>query len=197
MGERKLRLLRNTDPPDLTPNVLMERAARGDEAAFASLYDELAPLVYGVALRVVRNPAMAEEIAQEAFVEMWRLAARFDTTRGSVTSWASTITHRKAVDRVRSEQARTDREDRDHTTTQPANEDAEAVSNVERAETTAEVRNALDSLTQAQREAVTLAFYGGYTYKEVAVLLNTPEGTIKTRIRDGLIKLRDQLGSTQ
>jgi len=197
MGESNLRLLRSEGSADVTPAVLMARAARGDQAAFASLYDMLAPMVFGVALRVVRNPALAEEVAQEALVDMWRLAARFDDSRGSIAGWASTIAHRKAVDRVRSEQARNDREDRDHLTNLPMVEDVEAESTLERAETNAEVRDALDSLTDAQREAVTLAYYGGHTYRQVAVLLDTPEGTIKTRIRDGLIKLRDQLGGIQ
>ena len=196
MTEMKLRLLRSVSdaPPDLA--TLMQRAGKGDEHAFAAVYDELSAIVYGVVLRVVRNPALAEEVAQEAFVEMWRVAPRFDSTRGTVRGWASTIAHRKAVDRVRSEQARSDREDRDHErdTTRPRDN---VVETIERAEDRSEVQQALETLTDNQREAVTLAYYGGHTYREVAALLDTPEGTVKTRIRDGLIKLRDQLGSIQ
>lgn len=197
MSEMKLRLLRSVGDdgsPDV--NALMQRVTKGDEAAFGLLYDELSSMVYGVAVRVVRNPAIAEEVAQEAFVEMWRVATRFDTKRGSVHGWASTIAHRKAVDRVRSEQARTDREDRDHVRDREVVADT-VVETIERAEDRSEVREALDSLTEAQREAVTLAYFGGNTYREVAALLDTPEGTVKTRIRDGLIKMRDQLGSFQ
>lgn len=197
MSEMRLRLLRSVGdagPPDV--DELMRRVGKGDEAAFGLLYDELSAMIYGVALRVVRNPAIAEEVAQEAFVEMWRVATRFDTERGSVHGWASTIAHRKAVDRVRSEQARTDREDRDHIQDRQTAADT-VTETIERAEERSEVRDALDSLTEVQREAVTLAYFGGNTYREVAALLDTPEGTVKTRIRDGLIKMRDQLGSTQ
>ena len=197
MSEMKLRLLRSVaDEPPTDLDGLMAQVARGDEAAFATLYDRLSAMVYGVALRVVRNPAIAEEVAQEAFVEMWRVATRFDTARGSVTGWASTIAHRKAVDRVRSEQARTDREDRDHRSDHRAAVD-EVTETIRRAEDRSEVHQALETLTDAQREAVTLAYFGGNTYREVAALLDTPEGTVKTRIRDGLIKLRDQLGRAQ
>ena len=197
MSEMKLRLLRATSADPVTDlSALMQRVGRGDEAAFGSLYDELSSLVYGVALRVARNPAIAEEIAQEAFVEMWRVAPRFDTNRGTVHGWASTITHRKAVDRVRSEQARTDREDRDHARDhQPANDPV--TETIKRAEDRAEVLDALNALTDSQREAVTMAYFGGNTYREVAALLDTPEGTVKTRIRDGLSKMRDQLGGFQ
>lgn len=197
MSEMKLRLLRSVSddgPPDLAS--VMRRVAKGDEDAFAELYDQISSMVYGVALRVVRNPAMAEEVAQEAFVEMWRVATRFDAGRGSVHGWASTIAHRKAVDRVRSEQARTDREDKDHIRDRETTADT-VVETIERAEDRSEVHAALETLTEAQREAVTLAYFGGNTYREVAALLDTPEGTIKTRIRDGLIKMRDQLGSIQ
>ncbi|MCL4114111.1 UNVERIFIED_CONTAM: hypothetical protein GTU68_023292 [Idotea baltica] len=174
----------------------MQQAARGDEQAFGAIYDRLSSVVYGVALRVVRNPAIAEEVAQEAFVEMWRVAPRFDGSRGSVQGWASTITHRKAVDRVRSEQSRSNREDRDHARDNQRPADS-VVETIERAEDRSEVLQALDTLTDNQREAVTLAYFGGHTYREVAVLLDTPEGTVKTRIRDGLTKMRDQLGSFQ
>ncbi len=177
----KLRLLRSVSvdsPPDL--DALMHQVGKGDEASFGLLYDHLSSMVYGVALRVVRNPAIAEEVAQEAFVEMWRVATRFDGTKGSVHGWASTIAHRKAVDRVRSEQARSNREDRDHMQDHQASIDIVAET-IERAENRSEVLIALETLTEAQREAVTLAYFGGNTYREVAALLDTPEGTVKTR----------------
>ena len=92
---------------------LLRRAGRGDQSAFAELYDALSPLVYGVVLKVVRDPSQTEEVAQEVFVELWRLAARFDGTKGSAKSWAATLAHRRAIDRVRSEQAARVRQDRD------------------------------------------------------------------------------------
>ncbi len=171
---------------------LLRRAGRGDQAAFAELYDALSPLVHGVVLKVVRDPAQTEEVTQEVFVELWRLAARFDETRGSVTSWVATVAHRRAIDRVRSEQS-----SRDRVARQVSNisRDYDEVSDeVESKFDRARVRRALERLTGVQREAVELAYFGGHTYREVAVLLEVAEGTVKTRIRDGMIRLRDELG---
>lgn len=171
---------------------LLARAGRGDQAAFAELYDSLAPLLYGVVLKVVRDPAQSEEVTQEAFVELWRLAPRYDVSRGSVKSWATTVAHRRAIDRVRSEQANRRRTERE---TQKRPADAHDVADQVVASIDANrVRRALERLTPAQRQAVELAYFGGHTYREVAVLMNVPEGTIKTRIRDGMIRLRDELG---
>lgn len=167
-------------------------AGRGDEQAFGRFYDLTCRLVHGTVLRVVRDPSMADEISQEVFLELWRLAPRYDPARGSATGWAATVAHRRAVDRVRSEQSRRDREEADARRREtPYDGVVEAV--VERFEES-RVRRALDTLSPVQRDAVTLAYYGGNTYREVAALLNVPEGTVKTRIRDGLIKLRDQFG---
>jgi RNA polymerase sigma-70 factor, ECF subfamily len=172
---------------------LLRRSARGDEAAFAQLYDATAPRTYGLALRVVRDPAQAQEVTQEAYLEVWRTASRFDQAKGSAISWLMTITHRKAVDRVRSAEAASRRDTTYHDTTQPVAHDSTA----DAAETKLEarrVRTALTGLTDVQREAITLAYYGGYTHTEVATMLDLPVGTAKTRIRDGLIRLRDALG---
>lgn len=170
-------------------------AARGDEAAFGEFYDLTSSLVYGVVLKAIRDPAMAEEVTQEAFVEIWRLSPRYDPDRGSAKSWTATIAHRRAVDRVRSEQSRRNREERDqvHQITTDDTTSEEALDRLEHSR----VRKALEQLSPAQREAVTLAYYSGKTYREVAVLLGIPEGTAKTRIRDGLIRLRDQFGVEQ
>ncbi len=176
---------------------LLRRSGLGDQSAFADLYDQLAGLVHGVVLKVVRDPAQSEEVTQEVFVELWRLAARHDETRGTVRSWAATMAHRRAIDRVRSEQAARDRLERranasmlpDHD--EVADDVAEAL---DRPVDRARVRRSLDRLTPVQREAVELAYYGGHTYREVAVLLGVAEGTVKTRIRDGMIRLRDELG---
>lgn len=172
---------------------LLRRAGRGDQSAFAELYDALSPLVYGVVLKVVRDPSQAEEVAQEVFVELWRLAARFDGTKGSAKTWAATLAHRRAIDRVRSEQASRVRQDRDANQT-IRNERDVVAAEVESSFDQVRVRRALLQLSELQREAVELAYFGGHTYREVAVLLDVAEGTVKSRIRDGMIRLRDELG---
>ncbi|MBO4209183.1 sigma-70 family RNA polymerase sigma factor [Micromonospora echinofusca] len=172
---------------------LLRAVGRGDEAAFDALYEIVAPRVYGLARRVLRDPAQAEEVAQEILVEVWRTAARFDPARGTATSWIFTIAHRRAVDRVRAEQASTERDHRVAAGSgeTPYDEVAEeAASRLERQQ----VRRCLEGLTELQREAITLAYYGGHTYQQVAVLLDAALPTIKTRMRDGLIRLRDCLG---
>lgn len=172
---------------------LLKRSARGDEAAFAELYDATSARAYGLALRVVRDPSQAEEVTQEAFLEVWRTASRFDPARGSAVGWLLTIVHRKSVDRVRSAEAASRRDTAYHHDNQPVAHDATA----EAAEASMEahrVRSALDDLTAVQREALELAYFGGYTHTEVATMLDLPVGTAKTRIRDGLIRLRDAMG---
>jgi RNA polymerase sigma-70 factor (ECF subfamily) len=128
------------------------------------------------------------------FVELWRLAARYDASRGSPRSWAATVAHRRAIDRVRSEQSARDRDVRDAAAATLEHDpvDVEVEASIDRAR----VRRALDRLTELQREAVELAYYGGHTYRQVAVLLDVAEGTVKTRIRDGMIRLRDELGGS-
>lgn len=172
---------------------LMQRSSRGDEAAFAELYDATSARAYGLALRVVRNPAHAEEVLQEAFLDAWRTSSRFDPTRGSAIGWLLTIVHRKAVDRIRSAEASTARDSTYHRESRPVEHD----STLEAAHASLEaqrVRGAVAGLTAVQREAVELAFFGGYTHTEVATMLDVPVGTAKTRIRDGLIRLRDAMG---
>jgi RNA polymerase sigma-70 factor (ECF subfamily) len=171
---------------------LIGRVAAGDQAAFAALYDDLSPLVYGIAKRVVRDPSHAEEVTQEVFVDLWRLATRFDAARGNVRSWAATIAHRRAVDRVRSEQSHRDRERADALTapTEASGPDEIAVEGESRQRAV----SALGQLSPPQREALELAYYGGLTHVEVADRLGIALGTAKTRIRDGLLRLRSVLG---
>ena len=172
---------------------LLSRSARGDQQAFAELYDATSSRIFGLALRVVRDPAQAEEVVQEAFLEVWKTSTRFDPERGSALSWLMTICHRKAVDRVRSAEASTRRD----TSYSQHNQtiDSDTTSDAAQASMEAQrVRSALKGLTDAQREAIELAYFGGYTHTEVAGLLDLPVGTAKTRIRDGLIRLRDKMG---
>jgi RNA polymerase sigma-70 factor (ECF subfamily) len=180
--------------PDLA--ALLRRSARGDEAAFAALYDAMAPRVYGLLLRVVRDPAQAEEVTQETFLEVWRMASRFDPNRGSAVAWILTITHRKGVDRVRSAEAASRRDATYHRETPTTEHDVTAEAATASLEA-GRVRQALETLTPTQREAVELAYLGGYTHTEVATMLDLPLGTAKTRIRDGLIRLRDTMGVGQ
>lgn len=176
-----------------TERELLAGVVTGSESAFAELYDLIAPPVHAVVLRVIRDPSQAEEVTQEVLVELWRLAPRFDERRGSVRTWASTVAHRRAVDRVRATQSARDRDQRD-TVERTAPPDHDQVAEVVEDRLERErVTRALDSLTPTQRESIELAYFSGYTYREVAVVLDVPEGTIKTRIRDGLIRLRDEL----
>jgi RNA polymerase sigma-70 factor (ECF subfamily) len=177
--------------PDLAE--LLKLCGRGDQGAFSQLYDAISSRVFGLAVRVVRDPAQAEEVTQEAFLEIWRMAGRYDPDRGSPLAWLLTIVHRKSVDRVRSAEASTRRDSSYHQQNQPVEHDSTA----EAAHASLEahrVRTALTSLTPVQREALELAYFGGYTHTEVAGMLDLPVGTAKTRIRDGLIRLRDTMG---
>lgn len=194
MSERAGRLGAAEGPPDSLEDLLV-RAGHGDERAFEQLYGNLVPQVFGLVLRIVRDPAQAEEVTQEVFVEVWRTATRFDPTRGSATAYAVTMAHRRAVDRVRSAQRATERERASAISEQTPPFDVVS-DQVEVRLEREQVRRCLGSLTQLQREAVDLAYYAGYTYREVAEILGANVATVKTRMRDGLIRLRDCLGVT-
>ena len=172
---------------------LLAQVARGDEQAFADLYQRVAAAVFGLVSKVVRNPAQSEEVTQEVFVELWRTAPRFDPARGTARSWIMTCAHRRAVDRVRSAESAARRDDLAGRRDQGRPYD-EVVEQVESSLEREHVRRGLQALTALQREAVVLAYYGGHTHREIAELLGVPQGTVKTRLRDGLIRLRDHLG---
>jgi RNA polymerase sigma-70 factor (ECF subfamily) len=176
--------------PDLSG--LLALVARGDHHAFERLYGELAGPVYGVVRQVLRDPAQSEEIAQEVLLEIWRTASRFDPAKGSPAAWALTIAHRRAVDRVRSENASALREEK--VAPDLSAEPDDVADTVAATLDGQRVRHCLGGLTELQRESIQLAYYGGYSYPQVAHLLGVPLGTVKTRIRDGLIRMRDCLG---
>jgi RNA polymerase sigma-70 factor (ECF subfamily) len=174
---------------------LMEQVARGDQAAFEEIFTRTSGPILGLVRRVLRDPAQSAEVAQEVLVNVWRSAARFDPAQGSAMAWIMTMAHRRAVDRVRSEQSATDRVRRLGGREVNTSYDEVAETVEIRLEREA-VRRCLSSLTDLQRESINLAYYGGNSYREVAELLDVPLGTVKTRMRDGLIRLRDCLGVT-
>ncbi|AWK07830.1 MULTISPECIES: sigma-70 family RNA polymerase sigma factor [Streptomyces] len=184
-----------TGAPSTGPGLdeLLVRVARGDQQAFSRVYDAVCGPVLGVVRGVLRDPAQSEEVAQEVLVELWRTAARYQPSRGSALTWTLTLAHRRAVDRVRSAQAAVERERKAaRLGGTPAFDDV--VEQVEARLEREQVRRCLRTLTELQRQSVTLAYYRGLAYREVAELLAVPLGTVKTRMRDGLIRLRDCLG---
>ena len=174
---------------------LLQRIAAGDQPAFARLYDLLSPRVFGLILRVLVDRAQGEEVLQEVFLEIWRSASRFAPNKGQGRSWVLTIAHRRAVDRVRASQASSDRDARVGLRDLDVAHDG-VVEQVELKMEAERVTAALRSLPEAQREALTLAYYGGYSQSEIAALVGAPLGTIKTRMRDGLSRLRAEMGVT-
>lgn len=176
-----------------TKEELLGRVAQGDQSAFGELYDQIAPRVLGLVKRLLVDHAQSEEVTQEIFLEIWQSAARYEPTRGGASTWILTMAHRRAVDRIRSSQAGRDRDTKigirdlavayDHVA-----ETVEVRMEHER------VERAMTRLTELQRQAVSLAYYGGFSHSEVADMLHIPLGTVKTRLRDGLIRLRDELG---
>ncbi|MFZ4894698.1 sigma-70 family RNA polymerase sigma factor [Plantibacter sp. Mn2098] len=196
----KLRLV-TTGPEADAPQVslatildgLLARVAQGDQAAFGELYDHIAPRVLGLVKRVLVDHAQSEEVTQEVFLEVWQNATRFEPGKGTATTWVLTMAHRRAIDRVRASQAGRDRDlkigirdfDPGFDSVQ---ETAEIRIEHER------VKRAFTRLSELQREAVSLAYYGGYSHSEISTLLDVPIGTVKTRLRDGMIRLRDELG---
>ncbi|WP_279366465.1 ECF RNA polymerase sigma factor SigK [Microbacterium testaceum] len=185
-------------PDDGTENadhvgVLLQRVAAGDRAAFAELYDSLSARAFGLILRVLVDRSQSEEVLQEVFLEIWQSAGRFTPNRGQGRSWVLTIAHRRAVDRVRSSQSSVDRDVRAGFRDMDVAYDAVS----EKVELKMEGRRVVDALAalpDAQKEALTLAYFGGYSQSEIASLVGAPLGTVKTRMRDGLSRLRMEMG---
>jgi RNA polymerase sigma-70 factor (ECF subfamily) len=178
-----------------TPEQRLTRVAAGDKRAFAELYDATSARVYGLVKRLLIDPAQAEEVTQEIYLEIWQTATRYQQERGSAISWMLTMAHRRAVDRVRSSQSSRDRDSRIGIRDYDREYD-QVAEHVEITMEGARVKRALQGLTELQRQAVELAYYGGLSHSEIAAELHVPVGTVKTRIRDGMIRLRDAMGVT-
>jgi RNA polymerase sigma-70 factor (ECF subfamily) len=171
----------------------LERMARGDHEALAELYDRHGRLVFSLALRILRDQSDAEDIVQDVFAQAWRQAARYEAGRGNAIAWLLNLTRSRAIDRLRGRRARPDTAAADATSldlpdlSQPVDQQL-ALSNQ-----AARVRAAVDELSVLQRVAIELAFYEGLTHVEIADRLELPLGTVKTRIRQGLLKLKERL----
>jgi RNA polymerase sigma-70 factor (ECF subfamily) len=163
---------------------LIRRLTRGDHKALGEFYDLYAGLVNGLAIRILRDPAEAEDTVQEVFVQVWRQAARFDPSRGTPEAWLCTMARTRALDRLRKRTSRREEPEQAQAGTSQAPRNEEALA----------VRRALDELPQEQRRALELAYYEGLTQSEIAERLGEPLGTVKTRIRTAMIRLRGVLG---
>jgi RNA polymerase sigma-70 factor (ECF subfamily) len=187
MSRESLPRAQRRDAPDTAVSDLLRAVGAGDQTAFAALYDAVSGRVYGLAVRITRNHALAEEVAQDVMVDVWRMAPRFDARRGSGIGWILMMAHRRAVDRVRRTSSSRARDARD-AAVQPVQEPIDE--GIVRDDERREVAMALRGLTDLQRQAIELAYYEGYTYREVAERLEVPEGTAKSRLRDGIRQLR-------
>lgn len=173
---------RSTDMDDSTATALFQRLAEGDARALAAIYDRYAGFAYGLALRILRDRLEAEDAVQEAFVQLWRQADRYQPSRGSPAAWLCTIVRTRALDRVRRRASRRE---------QP--EPPAVAGDVTDAAAVLTVRKALQALSEDQRRALELAYYEGLTQSEIAHRLGEPLGTVKTRIRAAMMRLREEL----
>ncbi|WP_235922986.1 sigma-70 family RNA polymerase sigma factor [Corynebacterium lizhenjunii] len=177
-------------------NDLLVESAAGDRRAFAQLYDALAPTVFSVCLHVLNNQALAEEVAQDVFVETWSKAASFDPQRGNARSWVARLAHGRAVDKLRAHVASVERDDRDAYLDEPTrfiDVEADSLAHLE----SQRLRAAVDAIGEPHRTAVLLAFFSGLSHAELAESTGVPLGTAKTRVRDGIKKLKAVLGKEE
>ncbi|MBJ7306571.1 MAG: sigma-70 family RNA polymerase sigma factor [Acidimicrobiia bacterium] len=165
----------------------IDGVVRRDQSALARIYDRLGGAIYGLSRQVLKDDGLAQDVTQEIFLRLWNEPKRFDTERGSLRSFLLREAHSRSIEKVRSEEARRQRESRSESLDRPALRDTE--DDVLRSLTSNDVRNALSQLPGGERSAIVLAYYGGHSYREVANVLDTPEGTVKSRIRSGLMKL--------
>jgi RNA polymerase sigma-70 factor (ECF subfamily) len=173
---------------------LLAAMARGDKAALASLYDELARPLYSLAYRVLNDPTEAQDVVQDVFLQLWHKAGTYDTSRGTVFAWAATLTRNRAIDRLRMRQRRAELLAESAPDLQPAGStEPDSAASLWLREQAGAVRAALAALAPDQRHAIELAFFGGCTQQEIAARLGEPLGTIKARIRRGLLRLRETL----
>jgi RNA polymerase sigma-70 factor (ECF subfamily) len=164
--------------------------ARWQEEALAEIYRRHAGAVFGLAKRLIFDAVLAEEVTQEVFVRLWREPERYDPTRGSLRTFLLSVTHGRAIDILRSEMSRRAREERSRAVAEAGYDLEQEVFDL----TTAErVREAVAKLPGVERKAIELAYFGGHSYREVAVIENEPEGTIKSRIRSGLRRMGPEL----
>ena len=172
---------------------LIRQVADQDERAMAELYDSTSRLVYGLVLRIVADPATAEEVLMDVYMQAWRQSDRYDQQRGAPLAWLTTIARSRALDRVRAgSQERRRSESLDAAIHEASEVGADEATFA--GEVSAQVRKALEVLSDEQREVIELAYYGGLSHSEIALELGQPLGTVKTRTRLGMIKLRETLG---
>lgn len=180
------------DPDRDRDNTLIVRVAAGDRDAFAEFYDRWAGRLFALIVRILVDRAQSEEVLQEVFLEIWRSAASFSPERGSARAWAVTMARRRAVDRVRSSQAARDREEQWRDYMPDVDLTVQAVEDSLAGE---DVRRALDAVGEPQRSTLVMAYFTGLTHTEIARRTGVPLGTVKTRIRNGIARLRKEMGA--
>ena len=174
-------------------DALLQQVAQGDQPAFSDLYDRIAPRVLGLVRRVLIDHAQSEEVTQEVFLEIWQSASRFEPNKGKAMTWILTMARRRAIDRIRSSQAGRDRDTRVGLRDYEPEYD-EVAESVEIRVEAEKVDSAMRELSDVQRQVISLAYYGGNSHSEIAQTLGVPIGTVKTRMRDGMIRLRNLMG---
>lgn len=184
-----------TEPSQLSDNDLLHAVAGGDELALAACYDRYRLILFGLILRILHDREEAEDVLQETFLQVWRRAADFDETRGRAFTWLVTIARSRALDRLRSAGSRTRLGE--EAAQIPHDEVGDAARDAEKSETGAIVRKALSELPEEQQKPLFLAYFEGLTQTEIAARLGDPLGTVKTRMRSGMIKLRELLGESR